>query len=82
MHRVVTLNTLCGIASIYFATQQPVFFRATHFLRGKRCNFELINYFIFRKVLRNVFSDEVGKLTIYQRQVPLGCSVPKIIKIG
>jgi len=24
-----------------------------------------MNYFIFRKVLRNVFSGEVGKLTIY-----------------
>jgi len=49
MHRVVTLNTLCSIASIYFVTQPT---------------FELINYFIFRKVLRNVFSGEVGKLTI------------------
>jgi len=24
-----------------------------------------MNYFIFRKLLRNVFSGEVGKLTIY-----------------
>ena len=64
MHRVVSLNTLCSIASIYFATQ-PVLFRSTHFLRGKQCTVELINYFIFRKVLRNVFSSEVGKLTIY-----------------
>jgi len=41
-----------------------------------------MNYFIIRKVLRNVFSGEVGKLTIYYRQVPSGCCVPKIIKIG
>ena len=54
----------------------------THFLRGKQRTFELMNYFIFRKVLRNVFSGEVGKLTIYQHQVPSGCCVPKIIKIG
>jgi len=26
MHRVVTLNTLCSIASIYFATQHSRFF--------------------------------------------------------
>jgi len=42
-----------------------VLFRATHFLRGKLCTFDLMNYFIFCKVLSNVFSDEVGKLTVY-----------------
>jgi len=50
MHNVVTLNTLCSIASIYFATQ---------------CTFKLMNYLIFRKVLNNVFSGEVGKITLY-----------------
>jgi len=66
MHRVVTLNILYSIASIYFATQHNrFFFRATHFLREKQCIFELINYFIFRKLLRNVFSGQVGKLAIY-----------------
>jgi len=57
------------------------FFRVTHFLRGKQRTFELMNYFIFSKVLRNVFSGEVGKLTIFRRQVPSGCCIPKIIKI-
>jgi len=70
MHRVVTLNTLCSIASIYFATQHNRFFSEHDcmcivFLRGKQCTFELMNYFIFRKVLSNVFSGEVDKLTIY-----------------
>ena len=71
MHRVVTLNILCSVASIYFATHTTGFFRATQpalfraFLREKHCTFELMNYFIFRKVLRNVLSGEVGKLTIY-----------------
>ena len=50
---------------LFCHTTQPVLFRATHFLRGKQRTFELMNYFIFRKVLRNVFSGDVGKLTIY-----------------
>jgi len=68
MHRVVTLNTLCSIASIYFATQHNRFFSEppTFFEENNvGPTFELMNYFIFRKVLRNVFSGEVGKLTIY-----------------
>jgi len=32
------------------------FFRATHFLRGKQCTFELMNYFIIRKVYCVKFS--------------------------
>ena len=66
MHRVVSLNTLCSIASIYFVTQHNRFFsEPLTFFLGKQYTVELMNYFIFRKVLRNVFSGEVGKLTIY-----------------
>jgi len=65
MHRVVTLNTHSSIASIYFATQHnrffsepPTFFEENDVIRA----YEIL---YFRKVLRNVFSGEVGKLTIY-----------------
>ena len=88
MHRVVTLNNLCNIASIYFATQHNRFFSEppNRLFSEPPTFFEESNVWLFSEpptffeesnvlwnlwttlffaILRNVFSGEVGKLTIH-----------------
>jgi len=79
MHRVVNLNTLCSIASIYFATHHNRFFSEPPTLFEE--NNALMNYFIFGKVLRNVFSVEVGNLQSTSIKFRLDAVCQKSLKL-
>ena len=56
----------CSIASVYFTTQHNRYFsEPPTFFEENNVVSNLWTTLFFRKVLRNVFLGEVGKLTIY-----------------